>query len=268
MKKLFYFCALALCVCLAAIVAHKLVNFRRCKLELDAQKDFSQALFNRDFKSFNDMLAGAEKLFASFSERAKSAKISASYGPQRDMREVLEAYKNEVLSEGESGGGFSGLYAGFLEKLKADKDAFAYVFSEKFAAAENVAENAKIIIVNTDFYLEDFCAENSCGKALEVAALELTKSLNADLKKWGARFNARAGLPQNAKLSEMIFCEAAEPVGGSEFPAFAAALEKAMSGAVKKSKKSFVLHLKNSAGRDLDKLHEKAYERVICVYLK
>ncbi|MBO7521954.1 MAG: hypothetical protein J6T16_06915 [Opitutales bacterium] len=264
MKKFFCISAVLFCVCIAAVVAHKFISYCRAA-QLFAEREWLLLpLFEKDFEALGEMERESANLFDLFFGRAASAKIPAPDGRQ-NTRDILESYKNEVLFEG--GGGLPEIYAGFFAKLKANKDGFAAVFSGKFLPAEKAAENSRVIVSNTDFCLEYFCDKNSFEKAAAAAAMELAKSLNSDLEKWGARFAANPDIPQNARFADFVVCQSAASVAPPDFPEFCAAAERAMGAAAQKAKKAF-LERAQGCGHSLNRLHKKAYVGAFLVYFE
>ena len=280
MRKIVFSLCLAVCAVFAAIVLHKLLNIYFYSRAYDEKEAFARTLFDKDNaalavyarsseKTFDLCLSNSKNAASDFLSEAK--KIQSDEISKEEMRKLLEVYKNSIF-KGENGAGVKKLYFGFLDSLSANKNAFALDFAKKFGSEspDTVSENANALSANMDFYLFDFYNAASYESQMEAIASAFINSMNSLLKSRGVSFamKPKDKITHEDRIYNCIDCLVLSPQKKSEIQDFSKSFAEAAEASLKKAKEAFSLNVENNISPKLFKLHDKAYKRIIGIYLK
>lgn len=280
MRKIVFSLCMAVCAIFAAIVLHKLLSLYSCSRIYDKKEAFAQTLFDKDNAALAAYARNSEKTFdlcLSNSKNAVSDFLSAAQKIQGDeiskeeMRGLLEVYKNSVFKD-ENAAGIKKFYFDFLDSLSVNKNEFSLAFAREFGS-ENpnlVSENANALSANMDFYLFDFYNAASYESQMETIALAFINSMNSLFKDRGVSFamKPKEKITHEDRIYNCIECLVLYPQKKSDIQNFSKSFADAVEASLKKAKEAFSLNVESDISQKLSKLHDKAYKRIIGIYLK
>ena len=187
------------------------------------------------------------------------------------MRGLLEVYKNSIFKD-ENVAGIKKFNFDFLDSLSVNKNEFSLAFAREFGSENSdlVSENANALSANMDFYLFDFYNAASYESQMEAIASAFINSMNSLLKSRGVSFamKPKEKITHEDRIYNCIECQILSPQKKSDIQNFSKSFADAVEASLKKAKEAFSLNVENNISPKLFKLHDKAYKRIIGIYLK
>lgn len=226
---------MAVCAIFAAIILHKLLSLYFCSRIYDKKEAFAQTLFDKD----NAALAA----YARNSEKTFDLCLSNSKNAVSDFLSAAQKIQGDEISKEEM--------RGLLEVYKNS------VFKD-----ENVAGIKK-------FYF-DFYNAASYESQMETIVLAFINSMNCIFKDKGVSFamKPKEKITHEDRIYNCIECQILSPQKKSDIQNFSKSFADAVEASLKKAKEAFSLNVENGIYQKLSKLHDKAYKRIIGIYLK